>query len=204
MRMEQRLQALCTICDEPITDHADWCIELLIQKECEKQVRLCCPNCHEFELGINAMDFYECRKCHTQFCAGPVSGGENPDELKRTHILTDNGAIPALVMRTPGDGKFPHDQYISELCKKRDDLRIKSIRLRNLRDNLDELFHLMEDLTALGTAAAYRLEEVKADTVPVEAEFPQGDKFQTRSISEALRKTVEKALEFLKKLDGIE
>ena len=84
-----------------------------------------CPICKESAVDINAGDFYECRKCHTQFCASSVFEARC-DGLIDLDIGDD--IILIMVMKEKGKGIFNMDKRLKQAIKE------KRIALRKKRN----------------------------------------------------------------------
>jgi len=96
-----------------MTDHASGCPVGRLAALFAAEQSGPCPECRIGHVTVNRMDFYECRKCHTQFCVSEVCGGEDPATLK-TALIDITGADPyyglVYVMKNKGNGDFPIDQ----------------------------------------------------------------------------------------------
>jgi hypothetical protein len=108
----------CPACDGYLHDHDEDCPQGKLTVFCREMAlrERKCPKCYEGRVAVNKTDFYECRRCHVQFSAGLVAGGEDPAKLERTYLLADD-AIGVLVMRNKGDGKFRDDEIVAMLRK---------------------------------------------------------------------------------------
>ncbi len=104
----------CGICQEPIDEHVDDCPVGRIERARLQQKHIPCPECDERAVDVNQSDFYECRKCHEQFCAGDY--GEKAD---RKIVFLDDPAkedlVLCFVLKKKGDGNFPLDKLIERL-----------------------------------------------------------------------------------------
>ncbi len=112
MRITERIIIRCHVCGSD--PHAEGCPVPRLEKLSELNRHIECPVCHAHEVGINAVDYYECRSCHVQFTSG---AGTLPADDK-IHYLDDPKAIDLVpVRRLPngGNGDFPLDKSIMEV-----------------------------------------------------------------------------------------
>lgn len=105
----------CRACDGYMHDHEAECPQRKLADFCEESSRRehRCPKCHRGDVALNKADFFECRKCHTQFSTSPACG-EDAETLEHTYLLADT-AIRVVVMTLKGDGKFMDDAVIAML-----------------------------------------------------------------------------------------
>lgn len=132
MRMEMRQDQECVICKRLIgtEDHAEDCLQRRVEELLERQFYVRCPECGRGQVGVNALDYFECRACHVQFSASSICAGEDPATLKSTYLPARDGDdyIRVLVMKTPGEGRFPLDERVEQLAKERDAARDRALK----------------------------------------------------------------------------
>lgn len=97
-----------------------------------QQKHIQCANCHAHDVDINVDDYYECRKCHTQYTTAPYD-----DSWERVLLVIDmdapilqGGVVTALVHPTKGEGKIDIDQALQEIEKEMEALKTKRGRRR--------------------------------------------------------------------------
>ena len=123
MGQHQYMAMPCPACGKTECEHD--CPRLLLKKLLDEKKRLICPICNEMAVDINTSDYYECRKCHTQFSTG-VADFENP---KKT-ILDDPGCDDLLyvsILNKKGQGKMRIDEAV-KLAQKRYNNAIKKVK----------------------------------------------------------------------------
>ncbi len=207
MRLEMGMglehQMLCIICDEPMPDHKSDCVALRCEEEAERRIEHKCPACRKWAVGLNDGDYFECRKCNTQFSASMVCAGEDPDTLEKAFILkrNDEWPIEVLVMKNKGIGKFPHDEKLAQLCKAREEARERALLLKAIKKHSPEkLLATLEDLTALLAVAGSCLKENKIDMSGVDVKYPKGERLKTIPLSKAIEACVAKGRGLILKL----
>lgn len=122
--LEPRQVLLCSHCDRPFGEEHDKsdCPRAQIARLAQTRREYPCPVCAKRgdrgRVEVNAVDYFECRECHTQFSASETVCGEDPDTLDTAHLLDttyENRAIKVLVMKNPGEGKFKVDLAIQKI-----------------------------------------------------------------------------------------
>ncbi len=114
LRLRVTVSLQCPHCRESINAHSPNCPAHDLQKLVEKRMASTglCPVCKKESASVelNAGDFYECRKCHTQFSTAE-SGSAEEDWT----WLTINGEfIIVIVLKDKGKGDFPLDKLFEE------------------------------------------------------------------------------------------
>lgn len=132
MNLGMNLYCLCTICGESIEDHAPSCPELRCKELADRMSHIECPHCYKGTVEVNRGDYYECRKCHTQFTSGEAVIGHDPATLERTALIDydENRVIPVLILPEKGHGEIRIDILLKEAVKVRNKARRSTI-LRN-------------------------------------------------------------------------
>lgn len=102
----------CPICKTK--KHTDDCPVPLLEGLRKRARHLPCPKCNSLAVGRNAMDYFECRQCHTQFCSSAIADCQDPSEEFILDQRQDR-LIKVLVMQTKGD---PMDQAADSLQQK--------------------------------------------------------------------------------------
>ena len=103
----------CPVCGSPQGEHADDCPQAEYNRLSALQSFGLCPKCLENGIDVNADDFWECRKCHTQF-----SGSGFGDTAEPEKTMTDNKdgqMITVIVLKAKGKGDFPIDKALASL-----------------------------------------------------------------------------------------
>lgn len=113
MSLSLRTIQICAICDQEIHEHLECCELGILERLLNNQVKHNCPqkNCRGL-VEINKDDYWECHDCHTQFSRTILT--PNGDQLKRTVLLTENEALPVLILKDRGRGIFPYQQRIDQ------------------------------------------------------------------------------------------
>lgn len=119
--MSLRMIQICTICDEDINEHREDCEQGIVERLLDHRVRYGCPqkDCRGL-VEINDDDYWECHDCHTQFARSVFT--PDGDQLERTIMLTEEEALPVLILKDKGRGIFPYQQRIDhaiELLKQK-------------------------------------------------------------------------------------
>jgi len=107
----------CHACDGFLHEHEEGCPQDMLTKFCQEAVlhEYRCPRCFAGRVAINKGDFFECRKCHTQFSSGPACG-EDAETLDRAFLMNDtDDYVKVVVMTVKGNGKFRNDEIIKAL-----------------------------------------------------------------------------------------
>lgn len=105
----------CEFCGSPDGEHAPGCLHAQLDHLESLQRHIPCPNCGERAIGMNSDDYYECRKCSTQYSTG-AAGKDAP-----CHFLDDPRASDLLVaaeLSYKGQGNFPLDKQITAILEK--------------------------------------------------------------------------------------
>ena len=114
---QMQLQGIkCLLCRGQ-GDHAVGCKIRQIEKLQDRNFYLDCPMCtKERQIGLNKMDFFECRSCHAQFSTSPFWGGKNSKLITLMGVNCDQ-IFTARSLKERGDGFFPIDIEIERLKK---------------------------------------------------------------------------------------
>lgn len=110
-----RVIVRCNVCKSD--PHTEWCPVPRLERLHELNRHIECPICNEQGIGINILDFYECRLCHAQFTSGT---GANLNEKAAIFILEDlkTGGLKTVVrLPNKGNGDFPLDKAIEKVQK---------------------------------------------------------------------------------------
>lgn len=114
--MEMVMTVPCPVCHAH-NGHNEGCERAGIERLNKLNTSLECPKCISGTVGVNELDFYECRVCRVQFSSSPVSDTEKPENS----VLLDpkkGETIEVRVMQARGEGKFPIDEAITKLRKR--------------------------------------------------------------------------------------
>ena len=106
----------CSACGAP-EGHTPECPKPKLEALHSQNHHLDCPKCGAAQVGVNLMDLYECRVCHTQYSsADGIYDHENPEMTQIFDTKTDK-LYTVSVYEKKGDGNFPIDAAIEELRK---------------------------------------------------------------------------------------
>lgn len=136
MSLVPRLYMECKVCYQSMEDHASDCPQGRLNQVIQNERSGKCPLC----LGktqINKGDFWECRKCKTQFCSGAIVPGMAPRTKRNFHEM-ESGEDFIRVVELPdkGHGKFKIDEMIAFL---REEIkRVKKQRSRRHSVNQED------------------------------------------------------------------
>ena len=109
-----RPQQNCRYCTGSIDNHAGGCPVAALKHAQEAQLFLECPKCQRAAVDANAHDYYECRKCNSQFSRAAHHEGEG----ERITLISEKGrALPVIVLANKGEGKFPTDDALKSALK---------------------------------------------------------------------------------------
>lgn len=110
-----RLYMSCIICEQPTEEHDPDCPMHRLAVLQAKVSKITCPQCHKGTVDINEGDWYECRKCHTQYSAGAIVPYKG--KLPKAVLIDfdDNRAFDVLILPDKGHGKIRIDLQIKEL-----------------------------------------------------------------------------------------
>jgi len=106
----------CRACDGFLHEHEEGCPQDKLTKFCQEAAlhEYRCPKCIG-RVAVNKGDFYECRKCRTQFSSGPACG-EDVETLDIAFLMNDtDDYVKVAVMTSKGQGKFRNDEIIKAL-----------------------------------------------------------------------------------------
>ncbi len=124
MQLELRNHLICEACGKPWDEHDPQCPRgRIIQIVESQQLNVKCPCCRG-QLEINDGDFFECRKCATQFCSGVATAGEDATTLPK-HMLIGGAGMDfdrftgtrVAQMTGKGKGEFKIDRALRQLEK---------------------------------------------------------------------------------------
>lgn len=121
MSMSLQLIQRCVVCNESVDNHASQCPVGLMDKVLDKLPQIKCPRCRG-KVSVNKGDFFECRKCHTQFTTG-VFFHKPGTEQEYLHNLRGDDYILVVEMEEKGTGEFPIDKLLKDM-----EVRVKEAR----------------------------------------------------------------------------
>ena len=109
MEFTQRQEQRCSLCGQPMSEHLERCPFRVSAEFGIERFNINCPDCEypRGKIDRNRDDFFECRKCNTQYSAGLV-GSEN----QKIIYLIDNCSDEyhtVYKMNEKGSGDFPVD-----------------------------------------------------------------------------------------------
>ena len=107
----------CPACGKTECGHDCPGLRLKNLRDCQK--RLICPVCPENAVDINTSDYYECRKCHTQFSTG-FADSENPERTFLDDPKCDD-LIQVSILKKKGREKIRMDEAVELAQKKYND-----------------------------------------------------------------------------------
>lgn len=137
------IQAIkCPVCGQK-EGHAPGCLQAQLDHLLTLQRHMPCPKCGERQVAVNSDDFFECRKCNTQFSTSAA------EKDAPWHFLDDPRSFDLLVaaeLSQKGHGNFPLDKKIEEITEqirsqiKRPRKRKKELRMRHFQVTAETLF----------------------------------------------------------------
>lgn len=105
----------CTICGESVEDHATDCPQGQLENLQNEHWVMQCTECKVVAVDINIHDFFECRRCHTQFCSGShMDHGQRKVTLEHPQTCE---LIQVVVLEAKGDGRFKFDEQMMRARK---------------------------------------------------------------------------------------
>jgi len=109
-----RLLQICTLCEQSVEDHAENCPHRFTQYWVNRKLVIKCPECGG-SVDINTDDFYECRKCHTQYSHSSLYG-----EDKGVVLLDfkNDKTIPCHTLKEKGRGQITVDIELAKAEKR--------------------------------------------------------------------------------------
>jgi len=112
MKMEMKIALVCPLCGTTDDEkHADDCLIGILKTFQKTIINTTCPLCGG-STTVNQDDFFECRKCHTQFCRSNIVDSPNPEHS----VLQIRGQLVAVnVLVQKGKGNFHKDKHLEKL-----------------------------------------------------------------------------------------
>jgi hypothetical protein len=109
--------------------HEPNCPRAALQRLCNtpgKRIILSCPRCSKTAIEINTSDFFECRKCHTQYSAS-ITPGHITATLPHTRLIDwdRDDVVPVAILPERGEGKFRFDRMIDPYHKQVEEWRAR-------------------------------------------------------------------------------
>lgn len=111
--LQLRQYQKCRLCKQPMDEHASDCPIGLKEQLLDKRPQISCPKCNG-KVEINKSDWYECRKCHTQYSTGMVAPESEEQEVFLIDWNNDN-RMNAKVLTEKGQGQFLIDEQLQRL-----------------------------------------------------------------------------------------
>lgn len=110
-----RILQLCVICGESVQEHHKDCPCTRLEKALDARPEISCIVCKRGKVDINRSDFFECRKCHTQFTSGEYDPGGSEEKQEVIHNCNGDIYINVKKMLLKGEGDFPKDTLLKQL-----------------------------------------------------------------------------------------